>query len=562
MTKLFLPVILIYSSIFCLPRTAYCFEYRFDLNQPKDTSQESKRLKVINQTLDFYEQQYNDRKREDALDAYKERSRSRDTKPARDAFREYYQDGEIPDRSSFIDRYDSDKRSGELKDIYSRSLMGKSQMTNSLFLGKDRDPSFGKDQYVSDQFSDEAPDRADVSAEDEMLSQILSAFDYGFVVEDNTRPRFYLETVFPLFGFPDENKVIFSHNRLDFRGANLTASGGVGYRRVIADHWMGGINSFYDFQDKHNHHRMGFGLELFSDSLETRFNYYEGLSPVRKVLVNTQRTVYEKVIDGFDGEVGGRLPYLPWVKFFGGYRYFEYIHSTDSKGWKARLELKPTKYITLNLETFDDEMINRGYRLDGRFKLAFDSFDPKDIVAAIKDTDTPKKNPERDVKEHLLDRVEREFDITIERWEGDGETTTTTPLPVGSGGDIQIQLIWATDSDMDMHMNLPAGSPTHIYYAAKQSYIGSDLFAELDVDDIPLSGGHASHPGRDHVENIFVEEGMIVAGTYSPYVVAYNLVTTTAVTVNVFVQGSFVRTETHTFTVDDERYDLTSIVYP
>lgn len=102
----------------------------------------------------------------------------------------------------------------------------------------------------------------------------------------------------------------------------------------------------------------------------------------------------------------------------------------------------------------------------------------------------------------------------------------------------------------------------HVYYAAPESRIGSNLFANLDVDDIPLSGAHAGHSSRDHVENIYVVSGMAQAGSYSPYVHVYDFTSNVTATINVFKEGVFIATYTNTFTADEQIFNIPAIAYP
>jgi hypothetical protein len=177
---------------------------------------------------------------------------------------------------------------------------------------------------------------------------------------------------------------------------------------------MAGINTFFDYQDLHKHYRQGLGLEAITKVLEGRSNLYFGLSPKRLVEETAGSYVYEKVANGFDAELGGPVPYLPWLKVFGGYYQYDFKKFKDMIGWKARGEIKPYKFITINLETYDDNKGEQEYRMDARFNLAVDDFSPRGIISAFKAANTP--YPETDLKKRTLDRVERNFNIVVERW--------------------------------------------------------------------------------------------------------------------------------------------------
>lgn len=243
----------------------------------------------------------------------------------------------------------------------------------------------------------------------------LKRLDYGIFVEDDQKPRIYIETVQPLYQSPDQIDTFFTHDRISIQDERGTYSLGIGYRRLINDNLLFGTNHFFDYQDLRRHYRSGLGFELLSKKWEARVNNYFGLSPKRIVeeLTSTSAT-YEKAIDGFDVELGGPIPYLPWCKIFASYYFYDFKKASDMEGYKIRSEIKPFKFITINLEAFDDNKGDLDYRLDTRFSLAFDDFSSKSIASAFKLAKEP--YPDIDLKTRRLDRVQRNFNIQVERW--------------------------------------------------------------------------------------------------------------------------------------------------
>ncbi|MCM8792802.1 MAG: hypothetical protein NC826_06685, partial [Candidatus Omnitrophica bacterium] len=116
----------------------------------------------------------------------------------------------------------------------------------------------------------------------------------------------------------------------------------------------------------------------------------------------------------FDTEIGGPLPYLPWFKLFGSFYHYNYRKSSDMNGWQLRGEIKPFRFITLNLKTFDDNKGEQEYISDVRFSLAFSDFSLKSILSAF--NLSKEAYSETDLKEHTLDRVERNFKVVLEKW--------------------------------------------------------------------------------------------------------------------------------------------------
>ncbi len=239
----------------------------------------------------------------------------------------------------------------------------------------------------------------------------------GGIIESGQKPRYYIETVQPFYQSPGKKDTVFTHIRISEQDAYGTYSAGVGYRRLLFNNnLMAGINTFFDYQDPHQHYRQGVGLEAIGTFAEFRANGYFGLSPAREVeSVGT----YEKARDGFDVELGAPVPYLPWMKVFGSCYWYDFKEGPDVEGWKGRVELKPMDFLTINLETYDDNKGSQEWRSDVRFTLWVDSFAPKDIFAALASS-FKTALPEVDMKERTLDRVERNFQIVVEKWSDGG----------------------------------------------------------------------------------------------------------------------------------------------
>jgi len=240
----------------------------------------------------------------------------------------------------------------------------------------------------------------------------------GAIIESDQKPRYYIETVQPFYQSAGKKDTVFTHIRVSEQDEYGTYSAGVGYRRLLFDdNLMAGINTFFDYQDPHQHYQQGVGLEAIGKFAELRANGYFGLSPARKV---DEPGTYEKARDGFDVEFGVPVPYIPWMKVFGSCYWYDFREGPDVEGWRSRAELKPLSFLTINLETYDDNKGSQEWRGDIRLALWVDSFAPKDIFAALASS-FKTALPEVDMKERTLDRVERQFKIVVERW---SETAT------------------------------------------------------------------------------------------------------------------------------------------
>lgn len=227
------------------------------------------------------------------------------------------------------------------------------------------------------------------------------------------RPKYFLETIQPLLGTQNEDVVFFNQSRISERESRPTYNVGLGLRKIFQDAYLLGINSFYDYQDLHKHSRSGVGFEAINNKgLEARVNTYIRISNRRLVGEDPAKEYYEKVANGLDWELGAPLPYLPLLKIYGGGNWYNFEHFKNKYGWKMRLEYAPIKYSRINLELLNDtKRKNTDWRFEGAITLAFTSFSLSDIIKDIKSSKIA--YPKIDLRDKILDRVVRDFDITV-----------------------------------------------------------------------------------------------------------------------------------------------------
>jgi hypothetical protein len=169
------------------------------------------------------------------------------------------------------------------------------------------------------------------------------------------------------------------------------------------------------------------------------------------------------------------------------------------KGWKVRGEIKPFQGFALNLTIHRDNKQESWYQADLRVNLLVKDFRLKSIASAMHTAAEP---PAPSLDTRALDRVERNFNIQVERW---SETTGA--------------LLWA--GNVDPFNNDPAkdgpdtpGTSTGITVIAGHSYrytasgticIGFGLCYGPEgtgnvADDTVLQG---------HPDFVWVKEGLI-----------------------------------------------------
>jgi len=230
--------------------------------------------------------------------------------------------------------------------------------------------------------------------------------------ETDKHPIFYFQTVQPLYQSEDKINTLFIQPRISLKADDLTYSVGVGYRKIFNENLLLGINIFGDYQDLHEHGRIGVGFEALGQIFETRMNTYFGITSKRIVEDSSTSTTYEKVADGVDFEIGTPLPYLPWLKIYGSGFWYDFDKFSDKYGWKTRLEAKLNDILTLEFYTWDDNKGEQEYGGRVRINLAFDTLsDFKKLFTLSKES-----FPKKDLTKQTLIPVERNFDIVVEKW--------------------------------------------------------------------------------------------------------------------------------------------------
>ncbi len=253
--------------------------------------------------------------------------------------------------------------------------------------------------FSTSSFSQETP---------EWLKRVEISAQY----ESDSRPIFYFQTVQPLYQSPDKVDTLFYQPRISLKGGDLTYNIGLGYRKLARDNLLLGANIFGDYQDLHEHGRLGVGFEALGEILEARFNSYFGITTKRVVEDSPSSTTYERVADGLDFEVGAPLPYLPWLKFYASGFWYDFDKFSDKAGWKTRLEARLNDALLLEFYTWDDNKGEQEYGGRVRCNIAFDKL--SDFKEAFALSDEP--FPGRDLKEETLKPVERNYEIVVEKW--------------------------------------------------------------------------------------------------------------------------------------------------
>ena len=239
-------------------------------------------------------------------------------------------------------------------------------------------------------------------------------------IADNGGTSFSVTTVQPISQTVDNSETLFFQGSLhSFKNHNQTRPTinlGAGKRWLSPDKTtITGANFFYDHEFKSNHSRASIGGEYKNSAFETNANSYWGLSSKRGVTINGN-SIQEEVLDGWDVNAKGQVPYYPWAKVTSNYYKWDKSSGSDIKGGKVGIELQLNSAMTLKAGIQDDNEMSSSSFFELNYQLGADN-SPTSFAR-----DSVAFRDGLDMTEHLLDKVERQNKIITTR----GATATMT----------------------------------------------------------------------------------------------------------------------------------------
>ena len=124
---------------------------------------------------------------------------------------------------------------------------------------------------------------------------------------------------------------------------------GLGIRNRPDDESMVGANAFWDYRmtdysDAHS--RLGLGGEYFWKDFEFRNNWYMSITDEKDVTINGA-SYKERVVPGWDVELGYRLPNNPELAFFVRGFNWDYKYTQDNSGLEGSVSWQATPHVGL-----------------------------------------------------------------------------------------------------------------------------------------------------------------------------------------------------------------------
>ena len=235
----------------------------------------------------------------------------------------------------------------------------------------------------------------------------------------------------------DLKTLVFSQARFatatDAEGSTVNL--GLGIRNRPDDVSMVGGNVFLDYRmtdysDAHS--RLGLGGEYLWKDFEFRNNWYMAITDEKDVTIDGN-SYKERVVPGWDLEVGYRLPSNPELAFFVRGFNWDYKYTQDNSGLEGAVSWQATPHI--GLEAFVSNEISAASTtantdLPGTDEIFFG--------LRMNITGNPVKFAKKDYKKNMITQmtqpVKRKYDVLLERAATDGGGPASFTVRVSAQG--------------------------------------------------------------------------------------------------------------------------------
>tara|TARA_B100000700_G_scaffold331636_2_gene466347 strand:- start:1456 stop:2712 length:1257 start_codon:yes stop_codon:yes gene_type:complete len=219
----------------------------------------------------------------------------------------------------------------------------------------------------------------------------------------------------------DLKTLFFSQARFstDFNGDGSTTNLGLGIRKRPNEESLVGGNVFLDYritEYSRSYARIGLGGEYLWKNLELRNNWY--ISATNKQSITIGGTEYtERVVPGWDVEIGYRLPDYPELAFYIRGFNWDYKDTQDNSGVEGSINWQATSH--LNLEAWISNEISAN---EVHSNTALPRLDETFVGLRIKITGEGINFGKQSYKQNMLAQmtqpVRRRYEVLLERSTG------------------------------------------------------------------------------------------------------------------------------------------------
>lgn len=248
---------------------------------------------------------------------------------------------------------------------------------------------------------------------DAYLRDLFSRIYTNLYIDTDGDPQVSFESIQPLHQTGPHT--IFMQSHAAFEHDGWTLNSGLGYRYLVpSQQWLLGANAWFDSTTRYKHKRWGAGLEAIGEYLTFRTNYYNGVTDWKRVSTAAMSYVEERALDGFDAEIEGPVPYMPWLRISASYYHWDIVTAgaDDTSGFQGRLQA----------DLASDLRLEAGFKTDnyndiGFMKLSWFLGAQREIEHSAMETGWVSENrfQPRDVRRQTLARVKRQHEVVVER---------------------------------------------------------------------------------------------------------------------------------------------------
>ena len=200
----------------------------------------------------------------------------------------------------------------------------------------------------------------------------------------------------------------------DAKGSTINL--GLGIRNRPNDVSMVGANAFLDYRmtdysDAHS--RFGLGGEYFWKDFEFRNNWYMSITDEKNVTIKGV-SHKERVVPGWDVEVGYRLPNNPELAFKVRGFNWDYKHTQDNSGLEGSVNWQATPHISL--EAFvSNEISSASTTQNSKLPGTDETFYGLRINITGRPINFGKRTYKKNMITQMTQPVKRKYDVLLER---------------------------------------------------------------------------------------------------------------------------------------------------
>jgi len=195
---------------------------------------------------------------------------------------------------------------------------------------------------------------------------------------------------------------------------------GLGIRNRPNDVSMVGANAFWDYRMtdySDSHSRLGLGGEYFWKDFEFRNNWYMSITDEKDVTIKGV-SYKERVVPGWDVEVGYRLPNNPELALFIRGFNWDYKNTQDNSGLEGSVSWQATPHVGLEAYV-SNEIAAASTTLNSSLPGTDETFFGLRMNITGNPVNFEKANYKQNMITQMTQPVKRKYDVLLERSTGE-----------------------------------------------------------------------------------------------------------------------------------------------